>query len=157
MFYRLFAIVCLCVLVLLTMPAKAASEPVYYDDISLTRADLVSVYDGDTFKVTIPNTARLFGEEIPVRLRGLDTPEMRSSCPTTAQKEHEKFLANEAKVFLENRLTQATFILLTQTGRDMYYRVDAIVFADGVNVNQALIDAGLARPYDGGTKQSWCQ
>ena len=34
-------------------------------------------YDGDTVKVNIPEIPRLFGEEISVRIRGIDTPEIR--------------------------------------------------------------------------------
>jgi len=36
-------------------------------------------------------------------------------------------------------------------------RVDAyVVLRDGRDLGDALVSAGLARPYDGGHRQSWC-
>ena len=35
-------------------------------------------------------------------------------------------------------------------------RVVARASAEGVNLSDALLAAGLARPYDGGTRAGWC-
>ena len=32
-----------------------------------------------------------------------------------------------------------------------------VTLADGVDLGAALMSAGLARPYDGGTRGSWCE
>lgn len=37
-------------------------------------------YDGDTCRVTIPGLHSLLGEKIPIRIRGIDTPEIRGKC-----------------------------------------------------------------------------
>lgn len=37
--------------------------------------------------------------------------------------------------------------------RGKYFRILAVVYVDDENLGQALINAGLARPYDGGTRR----
>ena len=37
---------------------------------------MIKVRDGDTFVITIEDTPDVFGEEIAVRIRGIDTPEL---------------------------------------------------------------------------------
>lgn len=39
-------------------------------------AKVIKVRDGDTFVITIEDTPDVFGEEIAVRIRGIDTPEL---------------------------------------------------------------------------------
>ena len=40
----------------------------------------------------------------------------------------------------------------------MYFRLLAeVVLPDGTNLATELVKLDLARPYDGKTKQSWCQ
>ena len=43
----------------------------------LTPDQVVDVYDGDTFKIDLPSMHPLFGDDISIRLFGVDTPEMR--------------------------------------------------------------------------------
>ena len=38
-------------------------------------------YDGDTCSFTLPGVHPFFGEKISVRMRRIDTPEMRGKCP----------------------------------------------------------------------------
>jgi len=45
---------------------------------------------------------------------------------------------------------------LHNLGRDKYFRVLADVMIDGKNLTDLLIKKGLGKPYDGGTKSSWC-
>ena len=40
---------------------------------------VVKVRDGDTFVINIKNIPDVFGEEIAVRIRGIDTPELNDS------------------------------------------------------------------------------
>lgn len=58
--------------VFVVFPALASERT--YGDLTAT---VVSVYDGDTMTVTIPDVPPLLGENIPVRVRGIDTPEMK--------------------------------------------------------------------------------
>ncbi|MBF0295594.1 MAG: thermonuclease family protein [Magnetococcales bacterium] len=108
-------------------------------------------YDGDTIRFDIPGVHPLLGENIPVRVRGVDAPEIRAQCP------EEKERAMRAKAMVREQLSKATRITLIEVGRDKYFRIVARVVADGVDVGEMLIGAGLAVPYNGGTKtMGWC-
>ena len=48
-------------------------------------------------------------------------------------------------------------IELKNLKRGKYFRVVADVYVDGVSLADRLIKAGHGRPYDGGTKVSWCE
>lgn len=109
-------------------------------------------YDGDTCMVSIPGIPALFGDHIPVRLLGIDTSEIKGQC------DREKQLARKARDFARTLLGEAHEIRLVKASRgDKYFRVLGRLVADGQDVSQALIDARLAVPYNGGTKISaWC-
>lgn len=109
-------------------------------------------YDGDTIYVNIPG---LPGEiaEMSVRVRGVDTPEIRGKC------ESEKSLAGKARDFARQSLKSAKRVEFCEPEWGRYGgRVVASVRIDGRALDQELINQGLARPYDGKTKrQPWCQ
>lgn len=123
---------------------------VYACNDSVKVSQVVSVYDGDTIRVTIPNWPRLIGENIPVRIARIDTPELRGAC------EQEKDMALHAKHFTIAALSTARHIELTHLERDKYFRIVAEVYYDGKNLADDLLAAKLALPYDGGTKADWC-
>ncbi|MBF0190261.1 MAG: thermonuclease family protein [Magnetococcales bacterium] len=109
-------------------------------------------HDGDTIRFDIPGVHPLFGENIPVRVRGMDAPEIRAHCPL------EKERAVRAREMVRERLSKAARITLVEMGRDKYFRIVARVVADGVDVGEMLLRAGLAVPYDGGRKNmDWCE
>ena len=112
-------------------------------------AILVSVYDGDTFNARIPVWDNV--EVVTaVRLRGIDTPEIKGKCPA------EKALALKAKERLTELLSKGQ-VELREVQPDKYGgRVDATVLVAGMPIAEALIDDGLARRYTGGTRQGWC-
>jgi endonuclease YncB( thermonuclease family) len=108
-------------------------------------------YDGDTCTVSLPeNIPALFGDHITVRLAGIDTPEIKGMC------DEEKALARKAQELTQKLMVQASKIELAEPKRDKYFRILARVMADGQEVAQELVKAGLAVPYDGGTKKRWC-
>lgn len=117
-----------------------------YKDI-ITDFEVVKVRDGDTFVINISNIPDVFGSEIAVRIRGIDTPEKNDS------RENIKKIALEAHRELEKLLLSAKNIELYDLGRDKYFRLLASVKADGVDVGQYLITKGLAKKYNGGKKQ----
>ena len=117
---------------------------------TVTVSKLISVYDGDTFRVDIDSLSPIVGKNIPIRLNGVDTPEIRGKC------EHEKDLAIKARDFVRNKLANAKEVKLTKLQRGTYFRVIADVMIDGVNLGQELLDNELAYKYTGGKKSSWC-
>ena len=111
---------------------------------------VISVYDGDTFRVDIDSLPPIVGKNIPIRLNGVDTPEIRGKC------QYEKDLALKARDFVRNRLTNAKEIKLAKLQRGKYFRVVADVMIDGVSLEQELLENKLAYKYTGGKKSSWC-
>lgn len=112
----------------------------------------VKNYDGDTITVDIPDIHPLLGKNISVRIRGIDTPEIKGS------KSCEKETARAAKRLVESYLKRASHIELQNIDRDKYFRILADVVADGKSVSDVLIKNRLATAYDGGTKVAvdWC-
>ena len=104
----------------------------------------------DTFTFTLPGVHPFFGEKISVRIRGIDTPEIRGKCEAENQK------AKAARDFLRNVLRNAGRIDLVDAERGKYFRIVATVQADGRNVAALLIARGLGRPYQGGRRAGWC-
>ncbi|KXJ51215.1 MAG: nuclease [Thalassospira sp. Nap_22] len=109
-------------------------------------------YDGDTIYVAIPGLPDEIAN-MSVRVRGVDTPEMRGQCDS------EKQLAQKARDYARQRLKTATSVQFCEPEWGRYGgRVVASVRIDGSPLDLELIENGLARPYDGKTKrQPWCQ
>ena len=146
---RLTVTICLTLAVLLGGVGTSWGGDSNYDALTVTQ--LVRVYDGDTFYVDIDGLHPIIGQNTPIRLRGVDTPEVgrRSKC------DEEKILGNQAKVFVEDRLTGAKIILLN-VDRGKYFRIIADVTYDGVDLATELLKAGHGRKYDGGKRSGWC-
>ena len=118
---------------------------------TVTVSKVISVYDGDTFRVDIDSLPPIVGKNIAIRVNGVDTPEIRGKC------QYEKNLALEARDFVRAKLVNAKEIKLTNLQRGKYFRVVANVVVDGVSLEQELLDNKLAYEYDGGKKLSWCK
>ena len=125
--------------------AQAAPE---YGTVIVSK--VISVYDGDTFRVDIDSLPPIVGKNIPIRLNGVDTPEIQGKC------QYEKDLALKARDFVRKKLANAKEIKLTKLQRGKYFRVVADVMIDGVSLEQELLDKEFAYKYTGGKKSSWC-
>ncbi|MCC4289480.1 thermonuclease family protein [Vreelandella aquamarina] len=139
-------------LALLLFPAIALA-----DYGSVTVDEVTSFYDGDTIRVTINEWPPVIGERIPVRIAGIQSPERRSRCDTEAEKERERELAADARIYLVERLRGAETIELRQIERGSFYRIIAEVWADGEDVGQEMLEEGYALPYvEGAGGRAWC-
>ena len=118
---------------------------------TVTVSKVISVYDGDTFRVNIASLPPIVGKNIAIRVNGVDTPEIRGKC------QYEKNLALKARDFVRGKLANAKEIKLTNLQRGKYFRVVANVLVDGVSLEQELLDNKLAYEYSGGKKLSWCE
>lgn len=104
------------------------------------RAVFVGNYDGDTITVDIDLGCRIWQRGVRLRLLGIDTPELRGD---------ERDRGLEARDFVRKRLKPGDEIII-RTVRDRtgkYGRLLAAVFYRGKNLNQELINAGLANGY----------
>ncbi|MDC1006267.1 GYF domain-containing protein [Opitutales bacterium] len=89
---------------------EEATAPVTNDEnlFILSPDQVVDVYDGDTFKIDLPSMHPLFGDDISIRLFGVDTPEMRGATDEVkalamqAQQLTEKALKGASKIELRN-------------------------------------------------------
>lgn len=121
-----------------------------HPDTAIT-ARLASVYDGDTFRVHIEGWPPIVGEDIAVRLRGIDTPEIRGAqCP------EEKRMAVAARDYLSRLLSAGDAIRLTNVERGKYFRLIADAEVAGKDIKQSMLATNLAREYAGGKRESWC-
>jgi endonuclease YncB( thermonuclease family) len=111
---------------------------------------VLRVNDGDTFEARVqiwPGTH----VTTKVRLRGIDTPERRAQCA----EEHRKAVAATEMM---DALLAARRVRITNVHLDKYGgRVLADVSTRATpDVAAALLEAGLARRYEGGRRSSWC-
>lgn len=97
---------------------------------------VLKVYDGDSMKVKGSNLTFM------VRLAGIDAPE------TGYKKLPGQPFSQEAKKMLKS-LVSGKRITVKSYGTGIYNRQLAEVFADGINVNLAMLKAGMAERYRG--------
>ena len=82
----------------------------------------------------------IFGENLSIRLRGIDTPEIRGSS------DEEKVKAIIARDFLTSMLSD-NIVTLHNMQRGKYFRVIADVKAGGIDVVKEMIKKKLGKPY----------
>lgn len=131
--------------------ASALRLAISAEDYGAVPAQFIRCYDGDTCTFDIPDWPPIVGRAIPVRLAGIDAPEIRGKC---ADEKRRAILARDA---LTGLLSRAQAIELRHLGRDKYFRLGAEIRADGEPAAERLLAAGLVRPYDGGKRESWCE
>ena len=114
---------------------------------------VIRVVDGDTLEVPLsclPKDMKLF-----VRVNGVDTPEKkgRAKCPSEAA------LAEKATEHTKTLVAKANSVaVITVPSWDKFGgRMLGNVTLNGVDLTKSLIDNGLAKPYHGEKKASWCQ
>ena len=78
-------------ILVIVLAFTAQAKPQYG---TVTVSKVISVYDGDTFRVDINSLPPIVGKNIPIRVNGVDTPEIRGKC------QYEKDLALEARDFV---------------------------------------------------------
>lgn len=112
----------------------------------------VKNYDGDTITVNLRCSTPIFCQNIPIRIKNIDTPEIRTKSYC------EKSLAFKAKntvwSLLSNRI-----LTLRNCHRGKYFRLVCVVEADYKNIGEYLLKHKLARYYNGKTKskKKWCK
>lgn len=116
--------------------------------------EYIKNYDGDTVTVNVPNVHPIIGQEISIRLLGIDTPELKT------KDECEKRIAILARDYLQARILRArpNRIELRNIQRDKYFRLLGELWVNGRNISQALLKNKLAVEYMGGSKAEvdWC-
>jgi endonuclease YncB( thermonuclease family) len=129
-------------------PARASSLMVH--QAMAHPAEVLRVLDGDTFEARVHVWPGL-DITTRVRLRGIDTPEMKGRCG------EERVKAEAARDALRAILDQGEVGI----SRVMLDKYGGRVVADASthatpDVASALLGAGLARRYSAGRRDGWC-
>lgn len=119
-----------------------------YGDVVVDK--VTTIYDGDTFYVIVKSWPEIIGKNIAVRVKTVDTPELKGACYAEILK------AREAKKFTVQKIRSAKKVELRNMSRDKYFRIDADVYLDNQNLADALIQQGFGVAYSGGKKFDWC-
>ena len=112
--------------------------------------DVIRTIDGDTFEARVHLSPDL-NPTTRVRLRGIDAPELKASCPQELQ------MAEAATGALRAMLGEGD-VRIFNIGPDKYAGrivADVVTRRTG-NVSTALLAAGHARSYGGGHRNGWC-
>lgn len=129
-----------------TVPSKGPQERTYGDAYV---AVVSSVSDGSTFTVTIRDYPPIIGERIPVRISGIDTPDLKDPRPEIRR------LAQRSRQVTASELRTAKIIKLRNMRRDKSFRIIADVELDGHSLARTLIEGGYAKPSFGEGKIRW--
>jgi endonuclease YncB( thermonuclease family) len=116
--------------------------------------EITRVIDGDTVEIAVDFLPEPLPPKLSIRVMGVDTPEKapRAQCDAEAD------LAKKASAFTKNAVANALEIDVVILKWDKYGgRVLGEVYLDHQSLAQSLISAGLARPYKGEAKSSWCE
>jgi endonuclease YncB( thermonuclease family) len=127
-----------------------ALSPELADAETLLVKKISSVYDGDTFRAEIASLTGVFSP-IAVRVRGIDSPEIRGAC------DGEKLMAIGARESLKKKLLAAKKVELANVAPDKYFRILADVRADNLDLGSYQVLGGHARRYNGGKRKGWCE
>lgn len=116
--------------------------------------EITRVIDGDTVEIAVDFLPEPLPPKLSIRVMGIDTPEKapRAQCDAEAA------LAKKASAFTKNAVANALEIDVVILKWDKYGgRVLGEVYLDHQSLAESLISAGLARPYKGEAKSSWCE
>lgn len=127
--------------------------PKFVPDVSYGR--VIKVYDADTITIATWVMDELY--KFPVRLIGVDTPEIKPKKPSKDENiesyENEKKMAKMARDELALMIYK-NIVRLEDVSYDKYGRLLAKVYYDDICINEWLIEKRFAVKYDGGTKIS---
>lgn len=124
----------------------ATFKNVEYYIPKITRGRVIKVYDGDTITVAscIPESkTKIY--KFSIRLRGIDSPEIKGSSIVEKQRAFASRDALQAKIMYK-------YVDIRNVSIEKYGRLLADVYIDSICINEWMIENDLAVTYDGGKK-----
>lgn len=116
--------------------------------VQIEYGKVIKVYDGDTITVASKLYQGSPVYRFQIRLRGIDTPELKSI------NDIEKSNAIIARDALHEKIF-GKVVTLKNIGKEKYGRILADIYLDNININNWLIDSKYAVHYNGGKKSEW--
>ena len=116
-------------IILIPAIARAVTGP--GSDQPAVVTGLGRIVDGDTLDVG----------QTRVRLEGIDAPELAQTCQTATG---ESWACGKASADFLRTMAQQRDLACDRTGTDKYRRTLAMCFEDGININEAMVRAGMA-------------
>jgi endonuclease YncB( thermonuclease family) len=117
---------------------------------------VIRVVDGDTLEIAnefLPEELKLF-----VRIKGIDTPEKFSRAKCASEKKLGQQATDYTTLAIKTAQQKKLPITFSEIKWDKYGgRIVATVKIAEKNLGDELINKGLARPYFGEKKSSWCK
>ena len=98
---KIFLVIALCLGAFIVQAATA------YGTVTVSK--VISVYDGDTFRVNIDSLPPLVGKNIPIRLKGVDTPEIQGKCQYERNLALRQEISSEVNSRMQKRLDCRSF------------------------------------------------
>lgn len=145
------------------LPMAAASEFPEYKSVTISM-----VKDGDTVTALIEVWPKMH-VKTDVRVAGVNTPEKRfplKACTAKYSRDKclelsrcEKELGYKATDFAKLFVNRGSCSVVDVDPSSTKYagRINADIICRGQRLSAALLDAGHARRYDGGTRGFWCE
>lgn len=133
-------------------PTLSLADPCSHSENEFKCVQYVRNYDADTITFNIPGLHPIVGKNMNIRVKGVDTPEIRT------KNKCEKEKARHAKKLVKGLLKGAKRIDLKGVEKGKYFRFVAEVWIDGKELTSYLVKNGLGYSYDGGKKKkvNWC-
>lgn len=120
---------------------------------SLYDYKIIRVIDGDTVEIEANFLPAPLKPSLKLRIYGIDTPEKKSRAKCDLEAE----LSKKATAFTQKVINESISKKIKIRKWDKYGgRVLGDIILDGKSLEALLLNEGLAKPYDGGKKSSWC-
>lgn len=139
-----------CFVLLFVWGIRSVPAEKNYGDIF--NAEFVRAVEANVMIFNLAGLHPLVGEQIPVRLRGIDVPRINAGCAK------EREAAVKAREIVSWLLTQSRTITLKKVGRDNRFRITAVVLVDNKDIRDVLLKKGIAEWRSARQKRrDWCQ
>ena len=121
---------------------EAAQPKGTVDGFSFRAVTYLRTIDGDTVVFNVKSLHPIFGVKLSIRVRGVDTPELRSKDANL------KAVAYQARDFTKNLMDGATRYRLSKCVKGTFSRIVCDISSSKTkNLGNALLKAGLAVIY----------
>ena len=118
------------------------STDIYAKNSCIKRIEYIRTYDGDTFFVKIKNSHKVFGEEIGIRVRGIDAAEIRGVFGLV------KSQAIKARDYVHTRITKSKSLKICDCEKGKYFRLICDVKLDEKDdLAEELLNKKLVEKY----------